>query len=135
MRSPEDRDAVQRSQHLAPPAQVVGVLRRRQRVGVELDDGVHARAVLVQSLDALDVEAGQLDRREQPAAHPVLELGDGRLVEPVEIVLIAVGACRDQDNRQGGADPHCPCHLCPPRGGWGSVHSAVRGRLSTGKKV
>jgi len=52
---------VQRSEQLALRAQIVRVLRSGQRVGIELDDRVHSRAVLIEPQDPVEVEVRQLD--------------------------------------------------------------------------
>ena len=70
----QHRDPVQRSEDLALGAHVVGVLRHPQRIGVELDDAVDVRPVLVERHDAIDVVLRQLDRGQCSRCHLGLKL-------------------------------------------------------------
>src|SRR5690242_8420359 len=61
-------------------AQVVGVLGELERIGIQLDNGVHALGPLVEGLDPGEVELRQCYGGEFTAGHRRLELSDGRFV-------------------------------------------------------
>ncbi len=63
------------------PAQGIGLARHREGVRIQLDDGVDARAALVERKYPLDVGCGELLRGEPPRSHLGLKLGDRRLPE------------------------------------------------------
>ena len=74
---------MQRSQYLALGAQRVRVLRNRERVGIQLDHRVDGGPVLVQLVDAIDVETHELLGRDLTGSHRGLQLRD-RLLGRVE---------------------------------------------------
>ncbi len=73
----DHRHAVQRPRQARlgeAAVQLVSVLRR---AGIDGDDGVDRRPVLVVGIDAADVSVHQPPARQTPGAHSVVDLGDG----------------------------------------------------------
>lgn len=85
----DDRDAQQRAV-VALPTSLVSRPRIGERRGADGDDRVQLR---VQLLDPVQVELGQLDRRESVTVHERLELRDGRRVDVDSATVVDV-ACR-----------------------------------------
>ena len=115
----QHRDAVQRSQQLASGAQVIGVLRHRQGVRVDLQDGIDAGPVLVQRLDAVEVETRELDGSERASRHLRLQLRHGGLVE---FRGLRHRGCRGEREECGD---ECACHDVPS--GVGKADAAMSG--------
>ena len=79
----QHRDAVQRAQNSAVPPQHVGILCHHQRVGINFNNSIDARAVLVESDDASQIIFRQFLGSEVAGSHLSLQLGHGSLVESV----------------------------------------------------
>jgi hypothetical protein len=56
----QHRNAMQGATYLASGAQIIGLLRHRERVRIQLDDGIYStvRAVLVEQEYSLEIELG-----------------------------------------------------------------------------
>ena len=63
------------------PTEVVHLLGDLQRVGIELNDGIHARAILVQCLNTFEVIAGQFNRGERARRHHLLQFRHRGFIE------------------------------------------------------
>src|SRR5215471_14855722 len=77
----QDRNAVQRSPHIAHSSEPVGLPGERQGIRVDLEHRMDTWAALIQPLDAAQVIASQLHRGQLSRAHHRLELRDGGFVE------------------------------------------------------
>src|SRR5262249_57460703 len=74
-----DRDAEERARDVAAPERRLGGLRVGQRaIG---GDGHERVQLAVEVLDALQMRARQLDRRERPAPEPCADVADRRVEE------------------------------------------------------
>ena len=93
----QDRNAMERTEHPALPAQPVGVSSHVQRIGVQFDDRIDSFVLLIERGDACNVFLGQVYRGEPARRHLRLELGNGRFVVPRRnFVLVVVGSDRER---------------------------------------
>jgi hypothetical protein len=97
------RAAVARAPDLPLGVELVG---DRERVRVELDDGVQRGTAAVDLLDPPQVHLGELPRRIAAAAHPVLELRGRRLFEWERGARLQRLAERGEDEQQRNALDH-----------------------------
>ena len=83
-------------------AQLVGIARHVQRIGIELDHRVHIGSVLIEVQDALDVSLGELFGGDFALLHRGFELRHGsfKVVEIVVVIVIRIGWFGEAAHRQ-----------------------------------